>query len=59
VPDSPLLTQITQFINQTGFPIFVAVILLWRVDSMHTANLKAIEALTLAVNELRSTLRKD
>ena len=44
-------------VNQVGFPIFVAVVLLWRVDTMHAENLKAIAALTEAVTALRLTIQ--
>lgn len=43
------LTQAIAFIQGVGFPIFVAVVLLFRVDTMHAENLKAINALTDAV----------
>ncbi len=46
------------FIQATGFPIFVAVVLLWRVDTMHTANLMALNALTLEIRLLRTQLGK-
>lgn len=44
-------------INSVGFPIFVAVVLLWRVDNMHAENLKAIAGLTEAVTMLRLTIQ--
>ena len=43
------LTALTAFIQSVGFPIFVAVVLLLRVQNMHVENLKAINALTDAV----------
>lgn len=43
------LAQVTAFIQGVGFPIFVAVVLLFRVDTMHAENLRAINALTDAV----------
>jgi hypothetical protein len=52
------LKQIADFIQSTGFPIFVAVVLLWRVDAMHTANLMAISELILEVRLLRTELAK-
>lgn len=50
------LAELTNFIQATGFPIFVALVLLWRVDQMHADNLRAIAALTLALNDLRAEL---
>ena len=46
------MQQAVSFIQQVGFPIFVAVVLLYRVDVMHAENLKAIHALTQAINGL-------
>lgn len=43
------LAALTTFIQGVGFPIFVAVVLLFRVETMHVENLKAINALTDAV----------
>lgn len=43
------LGEITAFIQGVGFPIFVALLLLYRVDNMHKENLVAIHALTDAV----------
>jgi hypothetical protein len=51
-----LLSAIADFISRTGFPIFVAVVLLWRVDAMHAANLRAINELTIAIVQLRSMI---
>ena len=45
------------FIKSVGFPVFVAMLLLLRVDAMHGENLKAIAALTEAVNMLRLVLQ--
>lgn len=47
------LDQVITFINQCGFPVFVAAVLLWRVDRMHTENIHAVEQLTHAVRDLR------
>lgn len=52
------LKQLADFISQTGFPIFVAIVLLWRVDTMHTDNLKALHENTLEVKLLRVALDK-
>jgi hypothetical protein len=52
------LKQIAEFISQTGFPIFVAIVLLWRVDNMHTANLEALHENTLEIKLLRVALDK-
>ena len=43
------LQQAITFIQAVGFPIFVAVLLLFRVDRMHAENLTATHALTDAV----------
>jgi hypothetical protein len=53
------LPDVSNFISQTGFPIFVAVVLLWRVDTMHAANLAAIHALTVEIRLLRVALTRD
>jgi hypothetical protein len=45
----PTLPEIADFIQRIGFPIFVALVLLFRVESMHVENLTAIHALTDAV----------
>jgi hypothetical protein len=50
------LKQIADFIQSTGFPIFVAIILLYRVDSMHTANLNSIHENTLELRQLRTEI---
>lgn len=44
------------FIQAVGFPIFVAVVLLLRVEAMHVEQLKAIHALTQALNVLCAVL---
>lgn len=38
-----------QFIGDVGFPIFVATLLLYRVESWHTQNITALAALKEAV----------
>jgi hypothetical protein len=50
------LQQVITFINQCGFPIFVAAVLLWRVDRMHAENNRALHLLTLAVNDLKAAI---
>lgn len=45
----PEMQQVIAFIQGVGFPIFVACVLLFRVDKMHSENLRAINALTDAV----------
>lgn len=52
------LKEIAAFISSTGFPIFVAIVLLWRVDTMHTTNLMAIHENTLELRLLRVELVK-
>ena len=47
--DTQSLQMVITFIQAVGFPIFVASVLLFRVDKMHAENLKAINALTDAV----------
>ena len=39
----------TTFIQTVGFPIFVAVVLLWRVDRANNELSKALNALTLSI----------
>ena len=47
-----LLDEFSHFIATLGFPIFVAVILLLRVDQMHAENIRAINELTQAISQL-------
>lgn len=37
------LRLVGDFISQVGFPIYVAVLLLWRDNSRHADNLKAMQ----------------
>lgn len=46
-----------QLLNTVGFPTFVAIVLLWRVYDMHAENLRAIAALTQAIEALRLCVR--
>jgi hypothetical protein len=46
------LSDLAGLINQVGFPVFVAVVLLLRVDKMHAENIRAINALTAAIEAL-------
>ena len=50
------MQDLITFINSCGFPIFVAVVLLWKVDTMHAENIRAIHSLTDAISELRNAL---
>jgi len=45
------LDLLADFINKVGFPIFVAVVLLWRVDSRHAENVRAMNELVKAVKD--------
>lgn len=47
--DPQALAALTTFIQGVGFPIFVAVVLLFRVEKMHVENLTAIHGLTDAL----------
>lgn len=47
------LDKVIALINQCGFPVFVALVLLLRVDRMHQANILALNALTKAIDELK------
>jgi hypothetical protein len=46
------VAEIKDLISTLGFPIFVAMVLLWRVDRMHTDNIRVITALTAAIVSL-------
>lgn len=46
------MNEAIYFIQQVGFPIFVAVVLLLRVETMHVESIRAIHALTAAVQSL-------
>src|SRR5258708_32662187 len=39
------------FISKVGFPVFVAIILLWRDDARHTDNIRAIRRLAHTVKD--------
>jgi hypothetical protein len=45
-----------RFITQIGFPIFVAVVLLMRVDKMHAENITAINNLVTTLRELHKCI---
>lgn len=49
---------IQQFITQIGFPIFVAVVLLMRVDKMHSENIMAINNLVTTLRDLHTCIEK-
>lgn len=44
-----VLDLLADFIGKVGFPVFVAIILLWRTDRYHAENTKAINDLRTAV----------
>jgi hypothetical protein len=39
------------FINRVGFPIFIAIVLLWRDDKRHAENLQAMRDLVHTVKD--------
>jgi len=47
--DQSLIDTITQLISSLGFPIFVALYFMFKVD-------KTLKAVTLAINELKDAL---
>jgi hypothetical protein len=49
-----MLDGITQFINQTGFPIFVAVYVLARLEKVVKDNTSAMKAILEQSKELQS-----
>lgn len=51
-----MLTDVSTFIQQVGFPIFVAIVLLFQVLNMHRENVRAIDALTDAIRSLDKCL---
>ena len=42
---------LADFISKVGFPIFVAVLLLWREDSRHSENIQAMSELVHAIKD--------
>jgi len=44
------LTAVAEFINRVGFPVAVAIILLWQVERMHKSN---TDLLNIMVEELK------
>jgi len=46
------LTAVGAFISQIGFPIFVAVFLLYRLTAMHDEHIRPIRAMTSAIDTL-------
>jgi YvrJ protein family len=50
--------DITDFISSVGFPIAVAIYLLWRQDNQHIDNLKAIHELIVAVKALSEETKR-
>ena len=59
----PDLKPIADFISQVGFPIFVAVVLLWQVFAMDRKNRAALEkqnqALGTIIDALNQILHKE
>jgi len=47
-----ILTAVGDFISRVGFPIFVAVFLLYRLQSMHDEHIRTIRAMTSAIDTL-------
>jgi len=47
-----VLTAVGDFISRVGFPIFVAVFLLYRLQSMHDEHIRTIRAMTSAIDTL-------
>ena len=45
------LDLLADFISKVGFPIFVAVLLLWREDSRHSENIQAMSELVHAIKD--------
>lgn len=43
------LSLAKDFISSVGFPVFVATLLLYRVEAWHVQNIMALEALKVAV----------
>lgn len=52
------LADVTTFIGQVGFPIFIAVLLLWRFDANDRALIEALNKLTAAFDQLSHEINR-
>jgi hypothetical protein len=46
------------FVSSVGFPIAIAILLLWRFDNQNHATIKALNALTMAVDKLCAEIER-
>jgi YvrJ protein family len=57
--DRVTIKDVTDFISAVGFPIAVAVILLWRFDANDRALIKALGTLTAAFDKLSHEITRN
>ena len=51
------LKPLGDFISQVGFPVFVAIVLMWQFWKMHRENTAAMAKLTLALDNLTQLVK--